>query len=186
MNGREDPHTGLKPRELLGLIVVANLANYLSGDTWIVGSLIDKNGSLLSGDVAHDGLILCSGGAKKGQYIRFEQVMATDKDTRSNLTKIEEAVINQIKNKDSRGKGYGVDEMGLIVFVDYEGEISDLYKLSSEIYSLSYRLIYLVAKISKKNNHYACIVLKNPENKLGAYSVEFNSPDGSAEVSVLS
>lgn len=45
-NGPKDPESGLRPREVLGIAIMANVAMFLSGDKWVqVISLIVGAGS---------------------------------------------------------------------------------------------------------------------------------------------
>lgn len=181
-NGRENPETGLKPRELFCLAIVANVANFLSDDTWTPGALVDSNGTALPGNIAHDGFIKCTDGRKKGQFMWFEQVMATFKDKDATPSNIEAAILTQANRKSLKGSDYGVDEMALIIFADYNGKLSDLRALSHEIQNLAYKAIYLIAKISGRHNDCVCVILKNPGDTLGPISVRFNHPDGRADV----
>lgn len=181
-NGRENAETGLKPRELFCLTVVANVANFLSGDTWTVGALVNSDGSILPGDIAHDGFIRCVKGTKEGQFMWFEQVMATRKSKDATPDDIEGAILRAANNKSSKGSDYGVDEMALIVFADYNGKLSDLKALSGDIQNVTYKAVYLIAKISENTKDYVCAILKSPVDTLGPISVSFNHPDGRADV----
>lgn len=184
-NGREDPTTGLKPRELLCLVIVANVANFISGDIWVPGALVDSDNSLLPGDVAHDGFIKCVKGIKKDQYMWFEQVMATDKSKKASLDDIEGAILEEIRRKSSKGPSYGTEIMTLIVMVDYCGNLSDLKALSISMKNVAYKAIYLVAQ-TKNPKKYMCVILKSPGDTLGPISVSFSHPDGKADVSRMS
>lgn len=184
-NGREDTETGLKPRELFSLAVVANVANFLSGDTWAPGAIVGSDGSVLSGDIAHDGVIKCIDGRKKGQFMWFEQVMATSRDANATPDDIKGAILRVASNKSSKGADYGVDEMALIVFADYSGELSDLRGLSKTINGVAYKAIFLIAKISENFKDCVCVILKSPEDTLGPIGVSFNHPDGQADIARL-
>lgn len=181
-NGRENPKTGLKPRELFCLAVIANVANFLSGDIWTPGALVDSAGSVLPGDIAHDGFIRCIDGTKEGQYMWFEQVMATRKSKDATPDDLERAILREANRKSSKGSEYGVDDMALIVFTDYNGKLSDLRALSGAIQNVAYTVVYLVAKISENTNDCVCVILKSPGDTLGPISVSFNHPDGRADV----
>lgn len=181
-NGREDTKTGLKPRELFCLAVIANVANFLSGNTWTPAVLVDSNGSALPGDIAHDGFIKCIDGTKKNQFMWFEQVMATSKAKDATPDNIEAAILTEANRKSSRGSDYGIDEMALIIFTDYSGELNDLKALSREMQTLAYKAVYLIAKISESTNDCVCVILKNPSDMLGPISVRFSHPNGKADV----
>src|SRR4051812_25480460 len=63
-DGPKDPESGLRPREVLGLAVMANVAMFLSDDSWVPGYLVDSDGGDLPERVAHDGVILCTSGPR--------------------------------------------------------------------------------------------------------------------------
>ena len=184
-NGRDDTETGLKPRELFCLVVVANVANFLSGDTWAPGAIVDSDGSVLSGDIAHDGVIKCIDGRKKGQFMWFEQVLATSKDSNATPDDIEGAILRAANVKSSRGTDYGVDEMALIVFADYNGKLNDLRGLSNTVQGVAYKAIFLIAQISDSFKDCVCVIIKSPRDTLGPVRVSFNHPDGRADVARL-
>ena len=113
----------------------------------------------------------------------FEQVMATHKSRTATPDGIEEAILKEVGRKSSKGTDYGVDDMALIVFADYNGKLSDLRALSIAIQDATYKAIYLVAKISENAKDCVCVILKSPGDKLGPISVSFNRSDGKADVS---
>ena len=76
-----------------------------------------------------------------------------------------------------------MQDMALIIFVDYDAKLSDLRKLSGSISVATYRAVYLIAVISQQLKDFMCVTLKNPSDKLGPVSVKFNRPDGKPDVS---
>jgi|GEM_PF-5538803 len=94
---------------------------------------------------------------------------------------IEAAVLKETDRKSKRGDKY-VNGMTLVIMVDYNGELGDLKKLAIDISDSTYKAIYLIASASEKLKDFVCIVLKSPGDILGPLSVNFNRPDGKADV----
>ena len=183
-SGPKDPTSGLRPREILGLVVMANVAMYESGDLWIPGWIVDANGDQLSEDKAHDGAIQCISGRRKGAYMRFEQTMATEVSANASPSDIEGAILKEVKRKSARDDDYAKGT-ALVLFVDYMGRLNDLQQLARDVSYSKYQAIYLVCVAKKDLSEYVCVVLKNPSDTLGPISVKFHRADGIAEVSRL-
>lgn len=179
--GPKNPTSGLRPREILCLTIIANVAMFESGDQWVPGWLVDTNGNDLPENIAHDGIIRCVSGSRKGAFMHFEQAMATEVASDATPQEIEAAILKEANRKSSKGTEY-VGGMALIIFVDYSGELSDLRKLSNSIYDSSYKTIYLIASLSGKIKDFVCVTLKNPADTHGPMSVKFDRPDGKANV----
>lgn len=180
-NGPKDPESGLRPREVLGIAIMANVARFLSGDKWVPGYLVDSEGKELPEDVAHDGVILCTSGPRKSAVMHFEQTMATSLARHATPDNIEAAVSKEVSRKSARGNDY-VEGMALIIMVDYDGELNDLRKLAANISDSAYKAIYLIASASEKFKDFICVILKSPGDTLGPLNVNFNRPDGKPDV----
>ncbi len=165
--------------------MLANVANFLSGDTWTPGALVDSSGRIPQGNLAHDGFILCTVGAKKNQFMWFEQVLATFKDKSATPANIESAIHAQARRKSSKGSAYGVDDMALIILVDYSGELSNLTALSEKIQTVAYKAVFLIGQISGTFRDCVCVILKSPADIRGPIQVRYERPDGTADVSRL-
>jgi hypothetical protein len=180
-NGPKDPESGLRPREVLGLAIMANVARFLSGDEWTPGYLVNTDGKELPEDVAHDGVILCTSGPRKNAMMHFEQTMATLVARDATPHDIEVAVLKEVGRKSGRGDQY-VDGMALIIQVDYIGELGDLRKLAADVSSSAYKAIYLIALASEKLKDFVCVILKSPGDTPGPLSVNFNRRDGKPNI----
>lgn len=180
-NGPKDPESGLRPREVLGLAIMANVARFLSGDEWTPGYLVDANAKGLPENIAHDGVILCTSGPRKNAMMHFEQTMATLVAHDATPHDIEAAVLKEVGRKSDRGAQY-VEGMALVIQVDYIGELGDLRKLVADVSSSAYQAIYLIALASEKLKDFVCVILKSPGDTLGPISVNFNRTDGRPDV----
>lgn len=180
-SGPKDPESGLRPREVLGLAIMSNVARFLSGDEWTPGYLVNADGKELPEDVAHDGVILCTSGPRKNAMMHFEQTMATLRARNATPHDIEAAVLKEVGRKSGRGDQY-VEGMALIIQVDYIGELGDLRKLAADVSSSSYKAIYLIALASEKLKDFVCVILKSPGDTLGPVSVNFNRSNGKPDV----
>jgi hypothetical protein len=180
-NGPKDPESGLRPREVLGLAIMANVARFLSGDEWKPGYLVDADGKELPEDVAHDGVILCTSGPLKNVMMHFEQTMATLVARDATPYDIEAAVLKEVGRKSGRGDQY-VEGMALVIQVDYIGKLGDLRRLAADVSSSAYKAIYLIALVSEKLKDFVCVILKSPGDTLGPISVNFNRTDGKPDV----
>ncbi len=179
--GPKDVESGLRPREILGLVIVANMAMFLTDDVWVPGYLTDVNGKELPEDVAHDGVIQCISGPRKGSIMHFEQALTTSLAHNAMPDDIEAAILMEAGRKSERGIKY-TDGMALIVMVDYPGELSDLRKLAADISDSNYKTIYLIANTSEKLKDFVCVILKSPGDTLGSIDVNFNRPDGRPDI----
>lgn len=183
-DGPKDPMSGLRPREILGLIIMANLAMFLSGDVWVPGWLVAPDEKLLPEDIAHDGAIRCISGPREGKYMHIEQVMATEVANNASPEDIESAILREAKRKSSKGEKY-VGNTALVIFVDYTGKLSNLRELSSNISESTYKAVYLIANLSEKLKDFVCVILKNPGDTLGPIKLEFNRSDGKPDIARL-
>jgi hypothetical protein len=181
-NGPKDTTSGLRPREILGLIVMASVATFESGDTWVPGWLVGSDGRPLPERAAHDGAIRCISGPREGAYMHFEQAMATLVAQDASPEDIESAILREAGRKSRKGVDY-VSGTALIIFVDYVGRLSDLRKLSGNISESAYSAVYLIGAISEQFKDFICVTLKNPSDTLGPIGIKFNRPDGKPEVS---
>lgn len=179
--GPKDPTSDLRPREIIGLVIMANVAMFESKDTWVPGWLVDANGNQLPEDVAHDGVIYCTSGSRKGAFMHFEQAMATEVAADASPEDIEAAILREAKRKSNRDKKY-VEGTALILLVDYAGELSDLRKLAGSISESAYEAIYLIGVASEKFKDFICVTLKNPLDTLGPISIKFDRRDGKPDV----
>jgi hypothetical protein len=183
-SGPKDSTSTLRPREVLGLAIAANVAMYLSGYTWVPGYFVAVDGTMLPEDEAHDGGIRCTSGPKAGSFMHFEQAMATEVARNATPDDIEGAIIHEVNRKSERGDEY-VANTGLLLFVDYNGVLGDLRKLAQDVSGSSYKAIYLICSTSSKLKDFVCVILKSPGDKLGSIGVKFDRPDGVADVSRL-
>jgi len=183
-NGPKDKTSMLLPRETLCLIITANVANYLSGYTWVPGYVAGEQGRLLPEDIAHDGAIQCTDGPRKGTIMRIEQVMATMVAHDATPDDIESAVIRAVNRKSARDDDY-VKGTALIVFMDYDGQLKDLRQLAKDVSHSKYKAIYLIGLTSQGFNDFVCAILKSPGDTPGTISVQFNRLDGVANVERL-
>ncbi len=179
--GPKNKDSGLRPREILGLVIVANVAMFLSRDKWVPGYLTDVNGKELPEDVAHDGVIQCTSGPQKGSIMHFEQVMATSVARHATPEDIEAAVLFEAGRKSEHETKY-IEGMTLIIMVDYAGELGDLRKLAADISGSDFEAIYLIANTSEKLKDFVCVILKSPGDILGPIDVSFNRSDGRPDV----
>jgi hypothetical protein len=180
-NGPKDPTSGLRPREILGLIIIANVAMFESGDEWVPGWLVDTDGKSLPERTAHDGVIRCTSGPRKGAYMHFEQTMATLKDKDASPHDIESAILRVASRKANEGEDY-IRGTVLIILVDYVGRLKDLRKLSGSVSESPYSAVYLIGIISEQFRDFICVTLKSPSDKIGPIAVKFNRPDGIPDV----
>jgi hypothetical protein len=183
-NGPNDPDSGLLPRELLGLVILANVAMFESGDIWVPGYMLTTKGNPLPQRKAHDGAIRCVSGPESGKYMRFEQTMATKRAGDATPEDIEGAILRAANRKSENGEDY-VGETALIVLSDYIGELRDLRQLAIDAAQNSYKAIYLIAPMSEKFKDFVCVVLKNPADPLKPISVKFDRRDGVADVAMM-
>jgi hypothetical protein len=179
--GPKDTESGLRPREILGLVIIANVAMFLTDDVWVPGYLIDHSGKELPEDVAHDGVIKCISGPQKGSMMHFEQALATSVAHHATPDDIEAAVLMEAGRKSEHGTNY-TDGMALVVMVDYPGRLGDLRKLATDISDSNYKTIYLIANTSEKLKDFVCVILKSPGDTLGPIDVNFIRPDGKPDV----
>ena len=183
-SGPKDPVSGLRPREILGLIIMANVAMSESGDSWVPGWLVNKDGKPLPERVAHDGAIRCTSGPRKDVFMRFEQTMATEVASDASPEDIEAAILREINRKSSNDEDY-VRGTALIILVDYIGQLSDLRKLAGSVSESAYRAIYLICVVSEQLKDFVCVILKSQSDTLGPISVRFGRPDGKPNVGRL-
>lgn len=183
-SGPKDALSKLRPREILGLTIAANIAMYLSGDTWVPGYFVAADGTELPEDEAHDGGIRCTSGVRAGTFMHFEQAMATEVAADATPDDVEGAIIREANRKSARGTDY-VGDTGLVLFVDYNGVLGDLRKLARDVTDSNYKVIYLIGSTSPKLKDFVCIILKSPGDTLGPINVKFNRSDGVADVSRL-
>jgi hypothetical protein len=183
-NGPKDSISTLRPREILCLVIAANVAMFLSGDTWTPGYFVASDETQLPEDEAHDGGIRCTDGQKAGAYMHFEQVMATEIAANATPDDIEGAIIREVNRKSQRGEKY-VGKTGLIIFADYNGVLGDLRQLARDVSGSNYKAIYLICSLSPKLKDFVCVILKSPGDTLGPISVKFDRTDGVADVSRL-
>jgi hypothetical protein len=160
---------------------MANVAMFLSGDTWVPGWLVDASGKPLPEDIAHDGAIRCISGFRNGKYMHFEQAMATKVARNASPENIESAILREASRKSVKGIDY-VGDTALLILVDYDGELSDLKKLSNDISETAYKAIYLIAILSEQLKDFVCVTLKNPADILGPIKLEFNRLDGKPDL----
>lgn len=183
-SGPKDTSSTLRPREILGLAIAANVAMYLSGDTWVPGYFVAADGTQLPEDEAHDGGIRCTTGTRTGDFMHFEQAMATEVAADATPDDIEGAIIREASRKSARGDDY-VGNTGLMLFVDYNGVLGDLRKLANDVSGSNYQAIYLICLTSPKLKDFVCVILKSPGDTLGPISVKFDRLDGVADVARL-
>jgi hypothetical protein len=183
-NGPKDPETDLRPREVIGLVIAANVAAFLSGDDWTPGYLVTAEGENLPENIAHDGLILCASGSRKNTFMHFEQTMATEVARDATPNSIEAAVLKEVGRKSSRNQGY-IGNTGLIILVDYSGELNDLKKLAADVSGSPYKAIYLIAQTSDDFKDFVCVILKSPGDTLGPIHLSFKRTDGKPDISRL-
>jgi hypothetical protein len=183
-SGQKDPTSSLRPRETLGTVIMANVAKFLSGDTWVPGWIVDEDGKPLPENIAHDGAIRSISGKRKGKFMRFEQVMATEVAADATPNSIEDAIIREATRKSAKGDDY-VGENALVILADYVGQLSDLQKLAKDVSNSKFQAIYLLCMASPDFKDFICVILKNPADTLGPISVKFNRPDGVADVDRL-
>lgn len=182
--GPKDPTSTLRPREILCLAIAANVAMFLSGDTWTPGFYVTEDGSLLPEDTAHDGGIRCVDGTRTGAFMHFEQAMATEVAANATSDDIEGAIIHEVNRKSARGNEY-VGNTGLMLLVDYNGMLGNLRQLAHDVSGSNYKAIYLICSTSPKLKDFVCVILKSPGDTLGPISIKFNSKDGIADVARL-
>jgi hypothetical protein len=180
-NGPKESTSGLRPREILGLVIMANVAMFLSGDTWVPGWLVSADGKELPEDEAHDGAIRCTSGPRKGMYMHFEQAMATEVANDALPEDIEAVVLREATRKSDKGEEY-VQDTALMLLVDYVGELSDLRRLAGTISKTPYKAIYLIGVISEQFKDFVCVTLKNPADTLGPIKLSFNRKDGKPDI----
>lgn len=180
-DGPKDKESGLRPREVLGLTIMANVARFQSGDDWTPGYLVSTEGKELPEDIAHDGVILCVSGPRRNAMMHFEQTMATSVARHATPHDLAAAVLKEARRKSGRGDQY-VGGMALIVMVDYDGELSDLRGLATNVSNLAYETIFLIACVSEKLKNFVCVILKSPGDTLGPLSVNFDRSDGKPDV----
>jgi hypothetical protein len=183
-SGPKDSTSTLRPREILGVAIAANVAMFLSGDNWVPGFFVAADGSMLPEDEAHDGGIRCTSGPRAGTYMHFEQAMATEVAANATPDNIEDAIIHELNRKSERGDDY-VGKTGLLLFVDYNGVLGDLRKLADDVSNNNYKAIYLICSTSPKLKDFVCVILKSPGDTLGPISVKFDRLDGVADVARL-
>lgn len=182
-SGPKDSTSTLRPREILGLAIMANIAMYLTDETWVPGYFVAEDGTALPENVAHDGGIRCTSGNTTGSFMHFEQAMATEVAANATPDDIEGAIIHEVNRKSSRDDSY-VGNTALLIFTDYTGELGNLKKLASDVSTSKYQTIYLICTTAPLKD-FVCVTLKSPGNEPRTISVKFDRPDGVANVARL-
>lgn len=165
--GREVSDSKLRPREILGLIILSKVVSYRTKYEWRIGTDPDMG----------DGTIVLVESEQKASGIPIEQVYVCARN--SDGISLADAALAELQKKESKGLQYTADRSLLILFND-TGQM-DIDKFCAGLTGRTYSDIALIGQLNPNTFEYYCGIVNN-EGSTDDYIVTIEQRTGSAVV----
>lgn len=165
--GRNVSDTKLRPRELLGLIIMCAVVSHRTGLTWQIGTDHDDG----------DGTIVLVKEGHKGSGIPLEQVYVNSHN--GSGKSLADAALAEVRNKEAKGIQYTADR-SLIVLINETGPMA-IEELVAGVEGTGFEDVAVIGLLSPNKFEYYCGVV-NRKAAVDGYTVIIDKDSGASVV----
>lgn len=169
-NGREVLDSKLRPREILGLIVLSVVISHRTKLEWKVGTDHDMG----------DGTIVLLEDGQKALGIPVEQVYVNTWNSEGKT--LADAALAEFRKKEAKGEQYTTDR-SLIALVNENGEMN-IDKFCSGVASRTFKDIAIIGQLTPNKLEFYCGIV-NQDGGTDDYRVKIDEKTGSSTIEVL-
>lgn len=166
-NSREVSDSKLRPREILGLIVLAKVASHRTSLEWHIGTDHDLG----------DGTIVLAEGKQKGAGIPVEQVYVSSRSSQG--ISLVEAALNEYRAKEAKGTQY-TEDRSLIILVNETGQM-DINAFTAGVAGRTFVDVAMIGQLDPNKLEYYCGIV-NQKGSTDDYTVTINELDGTSTI----
>ena len=168
-NGREAKELKLRPRELLGLIILSHVERKRTGLNWDIAT-----------DHSYgDGTVVVAEGDHKGSGIAVEQVSVTARNATGKT--LADSVLKAIHEKESVSGDYPIDR-SLLVFVNESGYM-DIERVLNSTSKSPFMDVCIIGFLDPRIFHFY-VGFKNRRGKFEEYEAIISKKTGTANVTL--
>ena len=164
--GRDISDSRLRPREILGLIILSKVVSYRTNKDWKIGT---------DHDMGDGTIVLQEGNQVSG--IPIEQVYVNSRNAEGKT--LTDAAIAVYQNKEAKGAEYTADR-SLLIFINETGEM-EIDKFCASVTDRTFTDIAVIGQLDPTKFKFYCGIV-NADNDTDDYIVTVDEQTGSLSI----